>query len=428
MLLWRDDLKIMIQNISKNYTEAIKTIKQAILQSRYKAAMLANREMLMLYFGVGEYISKNSREGTWGTNAIEVISAQLQKELPGLRGFSVSNIKNMRAFYEEWKDVFVNRPLSTDDLQNVDSKELDVVSLNRQLPIGDLQDELSNRQLSTGEIRQIPSGELQGIDIQETNNEIIIRQLSTDELETNRLLNHFVSIGFTHHSIIISRVKEIDERLFYIEQCARGFWTVEKLQYNIKSNLYTQQGSIINNFITTISEADFRGKALRSFKDEYLLDFINLEDPDEADERVIENEIVLNIKKFIMALGTDFTFIGNQHRVIVDEKEFFVDLLFFNRQLQSLVAIDLKKKDFKPEYVGKMNFYLSALDEYEKKQHENPSIGIILCKEKSNKIVEFAFRDTSKPMGVATYRTSRELPPEYKGILPDVETLKELMK
>jgi len=388
----------MTQSISKSYTEAIKTIKQAILKSRYKAAMLANREMLMLYFGVGEYISKNSREGTWGTNAIEVISAQLQKELPGLRGFSATNLKNMRLFYEAWENALPNRQMSSGDLQN----------------------EFSNRQLITDD--------LQASDFQETNSKIIIRQLTTDDLEINQSLNHFASIGFTHHITIINGVSQIDERLFYIEQCARGFWTVDKLQYNIKSNLYAQQGSIINNFITTISEADFRGKALRSFKDEYLLDFVNLEDPDEADERVIENEIVLNIKKFIMTLGTDFTFIGNQHRVIVDEREFFVDLLFFNRQLQSLVAIDLKKKDFKPEYVGKMNFYLSALDEYEKKQHENPSIGIILCKEKSNKIVEFAFRDTSKPMGVATYRTSRELPPEYKGILPDVEKLKELME
>jgi predicted nuclease of restriction endonuclease-like (RecB) superfamily len=373
----------MIQNTSHSYPEAIKAIKQAILKSRYKAAMLANREMLMLYFGVGEYISKNSREGSWGTNAIEVISAQLQKELPGLRGFSVSNIKNMRAFYEEWQLFLLNRQLLTGDLQIIDTQRI--------------------------------------------GNSVLIRQLSTDELPTNQLLNHFASIGFTHHVVIISGVKQIEERLFYIEQCAQGFWSVEKLQYNIKSNLYAQQGSIINNFVKTITEADFRGKALRSFKDEYLLDFINIEDPDEEDEREIENQIVLNVKKFILALGTDFTFIGNQHRLMIDEREFFVDLLFFNRQLQSLVAIDLKKKDFKPEYVGKMNFYLSALDEYEKKSHENPSIGIILCKEKSNKIVEFAFRDTSKPIGVATYRTARELPPEYKGFLPDVEKLKELM-
>jgi predicted nuclease of restriction endonuclease-like (RecB) superfamily len=266
------------------------------------------------------------------------------------------------------------------------------------------------------------------IDNDNFTDEIIIRQMASDELETNATLKNFVSIGFSHHIAIINGVKSNEERLFYISNCAVGLWSYEKLKYNIKSNLYAQQGSIISNFVKTISETDFRGMALRSFKDEYLLDFVNIEDPDEADERVIENEIVLNIKKFIMALGTDFTFIGNQHRLIVDEREFFVDLLFFNRQLQSLVAIDLKKKDFKPEYVGKMNFYLSALDDYEKKPHENPSIGIILCKEKSNKIVEFAFRDTSKPMGVATYRTSRELPSEYKGILPDVETLKKLME
>jgi len=304
----------MTKNISLNYTEAIKAIKQAILQSRYRAAMLANREMLMLYFGVGEYISKNSREGAWGTNAIEVISTQLQKELPGLRGFSATSLKKMRTFFEAWENIIVNRPLIM------------------------------------VEIRQLPTDEIQTSHSQNNNSKIIIRQILSDELESDKLLYYFLSIGFTHHCEIIRRVKSHEERLFYIEQCARGFWSVEKLQYNIKSNLYAQQGSIINNFVQTISEADFRGKALRSFKDEYLLDF-----------------------------------------------------------------------------VGKMNFYLSALDENEKKPHENPSIGIILCKEKSNKIVEFAFRDTSKPMGVATYRTSRELPPEYKGILPDAEKLMELM-
>ncbi|MCL2131383.1 MAG: PDDEXK nuclease domain-containing protein [Lentimicrobiaceae bacterium] len=377
----------MTREITYSYTASIKVIKQAILQSRYRAAVLVNREMLMLYFGIGEYISKNSREGSWGTNAIEVISAQLQKELPGLRGFSTTNLKNMRLFYEAWQQVIPNSP---------------------------------NRQLATDD--------LQIIDNQNTNNEVIIRQMSSDELNTDIALRNFVSIGFSHHIAIITGVKSQEERMFYINNCASGFWSVEKLQYNIKSNLYNQQGSIINNFLKTISEADFRGKALRAFKDEYLLDFVNTEDPDEDDERVLENEIVLNIKKFIMALGTDFTFIGNQHRLIVDERDFFVDLLFFNRKLQSLVAIDLKKKDFRPEYVGKMNFYLSALDEYEKKPHENPSIGIILCKEKSNKIVEFAFRDTSKPMGVATYRTARELPPEYEGILPNAEKLKELLK
>jgi RecB family endonuclease NucS len=165
-----------------------------------------------------------------------------------------------------------------------------------------------------------------------------------------------------------------------------------------------------------------------SFKDEMLLDFINIQDPDEvADERVLEQEIVLNIKKFIMALGNDFSFIGNQYRMLIEAEEYFIDLLFFNRKLQSLVAIELKKGKFKAEYVGKMNLYLSALDEYIKLPNENPSIGIILCKEKTNKIVEFAFRDTSKPMGVVIYKTYNDLPERYKNTLPKIEDLKKLL-
>jgi predicted nuclease of restriction endonuclease-like (RecB) superfamily len=373
-----------INNIQKqNYAKAINAIKQAILKSRYKAAVLANREMLMLYFGVGEYISKNSRDGHWGTNAIEVISMQLQKELPGVRGFSVSNIKNMRAFYEIWQSFIPNRQIASDEipihpLQMYDNKYI----TNRQPMVGDL---------------------------------------TTSDLEC------FLSIGFTHHCVIIEKTDSPDERIFYIRKCAAEFWSKEKLIYNLKADLFHKQCSISNNFTKTIAESDLRGKVLQSFKDEYLLDFINIEDPDEMDERILENEIVLNIKKFIMALGGDFSFMGNQFRVVVDEKEYFIDLLFFNRKLQSLVAVELKRGEFKPEYVGKLNFYLSALDEYVKMPHENPSIGIILCKSQKEKTVEFAFRDTSKPMGVATYRTARELPPEYEGILPNVEKLKELL-
>ena len=369
----------MIQQVIHNYAEAIQAIKQAILKSRYNAAVLANREMLMLYFGIGEYISNNSRAGTWGTSAIETISGQLQKELPGLRGFAVSNIKNMRQFYEAWKGLIPNR----------------------QRAIGDLEVLLDN-------------------DIQ-------IRQLSAGDLETNPMLRCFISVGFTHHMTILHKTEIEDERLFYIERCATEFWSVEKLKYNLKSDLYAREGKIVNNFTVTISDADYRGKALRSFKDEYLLDYINIEDPDEADEREIADHIVRNIKKFIMTLGCDFSFIGQEYRVVVEGDEYFIDLLFFNRQLQSLVAVELKRGEFKPEYAGKLNFYLSALDEYVKKPHENPSVGIVLCKSQKSRVVEFAFRDTSKPMGVATYHLSKELPKEYQGILPDADKLIEAL-
>ena len=195
----------------------------------------------------------------------------------------------------------------------------------------------------------------------------------------------------------------------------------------MKDDLYSKRGCMPNNFTIAIANTDLRNKALRSFKDEYLLDFVNIEDIDEEDERVIEQQIVHNIKNFIMALGNDFSFMGNQYRLIVSEKEYFIDLLFFNRRLQALVAIELKRGAFKPEYAGKLNFYLSALDENIKLPHENPSIGIILCRDRDLKTVEFAFRDINKPMGVATFRTSSELPKEYQGILPEPEELRKLM-
>ncbi len=155
---------------------------------------------------------------------------------------------------------------------------------------------------------------------------------------------------------------------------------------------------------------------------------MNVEDADdEIDERVLENEIVLNIKKFMMSLGNDFSYMGNQYRLNVDGDEYFIDLLFFHRGLQSLVASEFKKGKFKPEYVGKMNFYLSALDDLVKQPHENPSIGIILCKEKDDRKVEYSFRDFNKPMGVSVFKTSEELPAKYKEALPGPDVLKKLL-
>jgi predicted nuclease of restriction endonuclease-like (RecB) superfamily len=383
----------MEQHIVNNFAEAIRVIKNAILKSRYRAAILANREQLSLYYGIGKYISENSRVNFWGTNAIETISSRLQQELPGLRGFSVGNIKKMRIFYEQWCKYFENRSLTTHDLESSESQNI--------------------------EIRSLVTNELE-IDLLSGN-----RSFSIDDLQQINI-DYFGSIGFTHHYELLTKTTSLEERLFYIERCATEFWSVEALKRHIKNNLFNNRGKLPNNFNKTISDADLRQKALMSFKDEYLLDYINIESPDdEPDERFLEGEIVANIKNFIMSLGKDFSFIGNQHRLIIEEQEYFIDLLFFNRQLQCLVAIELKRGEFKPEYLGKMNFYLSALDDLVRLPHENCSIGIILCKSQKQSIVEYAIRDMSKPMGVAMFKT--ELPEEYKDILPNAETLKELL-
>jgi predicted nuclease of restriction endonuclease-like (RecB) superfamily len=375
------------------YTQAIQLIKKAILQSRYMAARLANKEQLKLYYAIGKYVSENSRTGKWGTGSIEIISTQLQQELPGLRGFSVSNIRYMRLFFEAWclfiEDTSSNHHLVIDDLFLQGDSD-------------------SNKQLTSASV-------------------IDLLALSLKHHSTSDVFENFMSIGFTHHREILNKSTLLEERLFYINQCAVEFWSVETLKYHLREKLFAKQNNTLNNFNLTISQKDIRAKALRSFKDEYLLDYINLEDPDDNDERILESVIVNNIKKFIMSFGHDFCFMGNQYRILINEKEVFIDLLFFHRSLNCLVAIELKRGDFKPSYSGQLNFYLSALDEYVKHPSENPSIGIILCKGADEKFVQLSVRDVNKPIGVATYKTANDLPSELKKALPNLDDLKKLL-
>ncbi len=354
------------------YLQFIQEVKQQILQSRYQAAKLVNKELLLLYFNIGKMIFKKVKKEKWGNAIIENLSKDIQTELPGLRGFSSKNLRNMRLFYEAYKNDKIWQ-LLTAKLQK-----------DRTEQIG---------QSSTAKMKSFK-----------------------DEA--------FFALSFTHHILLLNKCKNLDERFFYIQQAAANYWTVNLLQHHIESDLYHQKGKLPNNFKATLPQ-HLAAHALDAFKDEYLLDFININPED--DERVLEQEIVNNIKHFILSLGTGFSFIGNQYRLVVDEEEFFTDLLFFNRNLQCLVAIELKRGKFKPEYAGKLNFYLNALDELEKLPEENNSIGIILCKEKSNKVVEYAFKSVDKSMGVATYKTTRQLPAQFKKVLPEADALKKLL-
>lgn len=320
------------------------------------------------------------------------MAKDLQKEIKGLRGFSYSNLKNMRQFADSYPHL----------LQKWTPKSIG------QLPTGQFED---FRQSVTGQ-KDTPENEF--------------LQLATAQFEnTDRFLSEvFFNISFTQHLLLLNKCKEAEERLFYIQRAAAFHWTVAVLDHHIESNLYRQKGALQNNFKQALPP-QLHQNAIDAFKGEYLLDFIRIEEED--DERILESRIVQNIKKFILSMGHDFAFMGNQYRLKVEEEEFFIDLLFFHRKIQCLVAIELKQGKFKAEYAGKMNLYLSALDEYVKQDHENPSIGIILCKSKNSKVVEFAFRDMNKAMGVATFKTSRELPPGYKGILPNSEELKKIL-
>lgn len=385
------------QSALSNYTEAVRAIKDAILQSRYRAARSVNREALSLDYYVGKYISEHSRN-QWGTGAIATISKQLQQELPGLRGFSETSLRKMRVFYEAWQQVFEDCALPTHEIRPLTMVE--------------------NQPLMTADLGIRP--------LLPVNEKIIIQPLTTAKL-TEDELKRFLAIPFTLHYELILKTTSLQERLYYIERAAKEFWSVEKLQYNLREDLYHKQASMPNNFARTITQEEQQRRALQAFRNEYLLDFITIDDPDAYDEKRVEDAIVHNIRKFIMALGGEFSFMGNQYRLVVDEKEYFIDLLFYHRRLQSLVAIELKYGDFKPEYVGKLNFYLSALDDMVRLPNENPSIGVILCRGKSEKTVEYALRDTTKPMGVATYKAANELPAEYSQALLPIDSLKDLL-
>lgn len=375
------------QLVPHDFAATVKDIKLAILQARAKAARLVNAEALKLYFFVGGYISKRTRNAKWGSGAIEALSNQLQIELPGLRGFSASSMIFMRLFYEAWSPCA--------EIQHLASNELD---------------EVGNRQMPSAEIRPLPMGELDKDDIAA-----------------------FFSIGFTHHREIIRFCKDLDERLYYIHACAKAIWTVEQLLQHLRADDYHHMGALPNNFAKTLSPIAQATRAVRSFRDEYLLELVNLDNADavhdqDVDERILSKVLVADVEKTIQALGgDDFCFMGREKRLIVEGEEVFIDLLFYHRSLRAMVAVELKMGKFRAAYLGQLELYLSALDATMKHPDENPSIGLLLCEKMNKGFVEFAVRDKSKPLGIATYRTLRSIPKPYKMLAPVIEGVKRVM-
>ena len=378
--------------IQQSYIKAAETIKNAILSAQYEAARGVNNIQLMLYYSVGRFISHYSRKAQWGTAAIASISHLLTHDMPGLRGFSEANIKKMRTFYEEWREL---------DAQTPEAKSL------------------------------IQMSDLPGINSLIQMNEIQILPFnfpSTDAFPGN----DFRSIGFTHHTNILIGTKSRQERMFYISLCAREHLTPDGIKNCIRQNLYAQRGELPNNFLQKLPSGSLAKRAILAFKDQYMLDFINVEelgarDIEEVNETVVEQKIVDNIKQFILRFGKDFLFVGNQYTLNVHGHEHRIDLLFFNRELDCLVAIELKTGPFKQIYLGELNGYLRLLDDFVRKPHENPSIGIVLCKSADKSYVEYMIQDYDKPMGVATYKTATDMPERLRKALPDQEELLKII-
>jgi predicted nuclease of restriction endonuclease-like (RecB) superfamily len=230
----------------------------------------------------------------------------------------------------------------------------------------------------------------------------------------------FAQITWYHNTTLMEKLKSLEQRLWYAQQTIQYGWSRNVLVHQIESGLYHRQGKAITNFENTLPKPESE-LAQQILKDPYNFDFLSL--GKEAEERDLEKGLLKHIRDFLLELGVGFAFVGSQHHLEVDGEDFYIDLLFYHLRLRRFVVIDLKMEKFKPEFSGKMNFYVAAVDDLLKHPDDNPSIGLILCKTKSQTIVEYALRDISKPIGVSTYQLRDTLPEQLQGSLPTIEQL-----
>jgi predicted nuclease of restriction endonuclease-like (RecB) superfamily len=384
-----------MNEIPKDISKLISLFKKAILLSQYKASQSVNTHMVNLYYFLGAIISYKSKKANWGDKILETISIEIKKDLKHLKGFSVDNLKKMRRFYEAYPHLLSKCELIHEFSQGSDI-EIDKIGS----PVA------TQFEKSTNEIGSPLATQFQN-------------------LEFDNFGTAFWNISFTNHLTIINKIKESQYRAYFIIETYNNSWSKRILLNHIENNIHLQP-KLQSNFETVLPDS-IKLKALAQFRDEYLLDFISIEDSD--DERLMESKIVNNITKFILNLGKGFSFIGNQYRIESEEGEGegFVDLLFYNRIIKSLIVFELKRGKFKPEYISKLSYYLSILDRTEKLDGENPSIGIILCKEKKDSVVEITLGTNNAAVGVATYKTMSEVPESMRNVLPDFKDLIRLL-
>ena len=324
-----------------DYNHFLHDLKARIRAARTRAALAANRELVLLYWQIGrDILERQEREG-WGAKIIERLAKDLRVEFPDMKGFSPRNMLFMRAFAEVYTDETIVKQL----------------------------------------VSQLPWG---------------------------------------HVVRLIQKVKSPEEREWYIRKALEHGWSRDVLVMQIESRLFQRQGKAINNFAATLPplQSDLARQVL---KDPYLFDFLSV--GDEAHEREIERELVQHITRFLLELGAGFSYVGRQVHLEVEGEDFYIDLLFYHLKLRCYVVIELKATAFKPEYAGKLNFYLSAVDATMRHESDNPSIGLILCKDRKGLIAEYALKDISKPVGVSEYQLLSAIPENLKGSLPTIEEL-----
>ncbi|MFI0348303.1 MAG: YhcG family protein [Chthoniobacterales bacterium] len=329
----------------KEFVEIIQFIKK----SRVNAIRTVNAELINLYWNIGSYISNRLASSIWGEKTLDELAAYIQKNYSELKGFDRRSLYRMKQFYDTYA------------VQNLE------VQKKFQLP--------------------------------DNQRPIIVASVKPQFHDMRNSL--LAKLSWSHHRIIFSRCKSIEEMEFYIRMTINEHYTVRELDRQVSASLFER--TMISSVKLSQSLHNPNLDVTNSFKDSYIFEFLNL--PENHDEKALQKALIIQIKDFILELGKDFLFIGEEYKILVGNSDFYIDLLFYHRGLQCLVAFELKADKFKPEHLGQLNFYLEALDRDVRKSNESPSIGILLCKDKDMEVVEYALSRSLSPTMVSEYKT-----------------------
>jgi len=354
------------------YQSWVSDIYTTIETAQLHTSLKVNADLLQLYFAIGKEILNKQEAQGWGSQIINLLSADLQKRYKGESGYSVRNLKYMRQFAFEYPDF-----------------------PTVQVPLAQLENEQNGSILHTSLAK-----------LDESN---VFVQVP------------LAQIPWYHHISLISKVKDVSERAFYILKTAENGWSRDIMLLQVENNLYHIQGKAINNFHATLPEYH-SDLASDIFKDPYKFGFLAIEE--KINERMIEEKLIQKITDFLLEMGKGFAFVGHQYHLEVEDDDYYIDILMYHLKLHCYVVIELKAVEFIPEFISKLNFYVSAIDDQVKAREDNPTIGLLLCTDKKNKKVEYSLRGNRQPLGVASYKTNKSIEERIKSALPSEEEIK----
>ena len=359
--------------MDQEYKELIKSLKEHVRLSQQQAILAVNTRMLFLYWEIGHFINQQKENLGWGAAVIKQLSKDLSFEFPDIKGFSHRNLIYMAQFAEK-QPITITQPLVA-QLEKTAEKKNKTNNLVKAQPLA--------------------------------------AQIQDSSHWTDFINTPIAKVTWSHHIILLDKTKSKDEYNYYLLRTISEGWSKRVLSNKIEQKLFESQGSLPNNFDITLPDTQSE-LAKQTLKDHYIFDFLSLKD--EALEKEVEDSLLKQITKFLLEMGKGFAFLGQQHQLEVGGQDYYLDLLFFHTQLNCYFIIELKIDDFKPEYAGKLNFYLNAADDLLKQKQHQPTIGLLLCKSANKVIAEYSLKNNGKPIGVATYQ-----------LLPNEEKLVELL-